>query len=172
MSDGNGCQIGESIGDETGFMGIPISSVGEWFWGVLLAASESALAIGHSCYWGEVVTFNDSPHLILRGFPSVYHTTLDFHVPRRNITIANTAKMDSQMVMAKNAPCAFKPVPNARAYAKGICIAQKQIRFSKVGVQVSPAPLKAAAITGYAAVAGTLCRVEDMLGVQRSSARA
>ncbi len=32
--------------------------------------------------------------------------------------------------------------------------------------------LKAAAITGYAAVAGTLCRVEDAIGVQRSSARA
>ncbi len=32
--------------------------------------------------------------------------------------------------------------------------------------------LKAAAVTGYAAVAGTLCKIEDLVGVQRKSDRA
>lgn len=31
---------------------------------------------------------------------------------------------------------------------------------------------KAVAITGYAAVAGALCKIEDLVGVQRSSDRA
>ena len=75
------------------------------------------------------------------------YTTFSFHLPRTNTAIAMTASSVSEITTAQNTPSGPNPYGRAISQASGICTSQKQIRLSQVGVIVSPAPLKAFAIT-------------------------
>src|SRR2546421_3883193 len=70
------------------------------------------------------------------------YTALSFQRPRRNNTALPTASVENAIVTAQATPCGPKLKCRARSHASGISHSQKQNRFSQVGVQVSPAPLK------------------------------
>ncbi len=70
------------------------------------------------------------------------YTALSFQRPRRNSTALATAKVENAIVTAQATPCGPRLKCRASSQASGISHNQKQNRFSHVGVQVSPAPLK------------------------------
>src|SRR4051794_14814563 len=71
-----------------------------------------------------------------------HHTILSFQRPRRNSTTLANASVEKAIVTAQATPRG--PISKWRASTKasGISHSQKQNKFSHVGVQVSPAPLK------------------------------
>ena len=86
-------------------------------------------------------------HSPLSTLHSTLYTALRFQRPRLNISIARSAKLENAMGMERKTPCAPIPSFAENSQASGISHAQNQNRFKSVGVQVSPAPLKALAIT-------------------------
>lgn len=76
------------------------------------------------------------------GTVSDTHTTRCFHLPRRKTKIDTNASSVSDTMTDQKTPAG----PNSRLcasnHASGICTIQKQPRLMRVGVIVSPAPLK------------------------------
>lgn len=56
----------------------------------------------------------------------------------------HSASTENEIGTAMNTPSAPSPTMSARIHASGTCPSQKQKKFRRVGVQVSPAPLNAA----------------------------
>src|SRR5690349_14957884 len=71
-------------------------------------------------------------------------TFCSFHRPRLNSTALHTVSTENEMGTAMKMPVGPNPSGLASTQASGTWPSQKQKKLRRVGVQVSPAPLKAA----------------------------
>ena len=75
--------------------------------------------------------------------PGGSHTFCSFHFPRLKSTALHSASTENEIGTAMKTPSAPSPAMSARIHASGTWPSQKQKKFRRVGVQVSPAPLNA-----------------------------
>src|SRR5438552_3234250 len=76
-----------------------------------------------------------------------FYTFFVFHPPRRNTVRLTTASVENAIAIAANTPRGPIPARRERNQASGISKSQKMKKLMRVGVQVSPAPLKACVMT-------------------------
>src|SRR5688572_3671868 len=72
-----------------------------------------------------------------------FQTFWSFHFPRLNSTALHSASTENDTGTEMKTPIAPSPTISASSHASGTWPSQKQKKFRRVGVHVSPAPLNA-----------------------------